>query len=238
MTVVACGHVDRTKILKWASESFDHLPIAKKGPERVPPVTRSSINVFPRDGDQAYVEMGFPGLDARNPDRQAAWLACGVIGAGTSSRLYQRVRENEGLVYTIFTYPQLYSDCGLIETHFSTESDKAETVIKHIAEELKRIKDEGLVDGELERAKRWVKGTLVRKLESTESRMYWLGEHFLMTGEVTPLGQVLEDFDKVTEDDIVRVSNELFKRNKLCVVLHAPGAQGKQIAKNIKTLDF
>jgi predicted Zn-dependent peptidase len=238
LTVVACGHVDKKKVLKWASESFDHLPRAKKAPERVPPVTHSSINVFPREGDQAYVEMGFPGLDAKNPDRHAVWLACGVIGAGTSSRLYQRIREDEGMVYTIYTYPQLFSDCGLIETHFSTESEKAETVIRHIAEELKRIKDEGLVDGELERAKRWVKGTLVRKLENTESRMYWLGEHYMMTGEVMPLGQILEDFDGVTAEDVVRVSNELFKRNKLCVVLHAPDAQGKQIAKNIKTLDF
>jgi predicted Zn-dependent peptidase len=182
--------------------------------------------------------MGFPGLDAKHPDRQAAWLACGVIGAGTSSRLYQRVREDEGLVYTIFTFPQMFSDCGLIETHFSTESEKAETVIRHIAEELKRMKDEGLVEGELERAKRWVKGTLVRKLENTESRMYWLGEHYMMTGEVMPLGKILEEFDKVTAEDVVRVSNELFKRNKLCVVLHAPETQGKQIAKNIKTLDF
>ena len=106
--------------------------------------------MFPREGDQAYVEMGFPGLDAKDPDRHAAWLACGVIGSGTSSRLYQRIREDEGMVYTIYTYPQLFSDCGLIETHFSTESDKAETVIMHIAEELKRLKDEGLVEGELE----------------------------------------------------------------------------------------
>jgi predicted Zn-dependent peptidase len=238
LTVVACGHVDKRQVLKWASTSFDHLEVAKKNPARIPPVTRSSINVFPREGDQAYVEMGFPGLDAKHPDRQAAWLACGVIGAGTSSRLYQRVREDEGLVYTIFTFPQMFSDCGLIETHFSTESEKAETVIRHIAEELKRMKDEGLVEGELERAKRWVKGTLVRKLENTESRMYWLGEHYMMTGEVMPLGKILEEFDKVTAEDVVRVSNELFKRNKLCVVLHAPETQGKQIAKNIKTLDF
>jgi predicted Zn-dependent peptidase len=238
LSVVACGHVERKKILRWASDSFDHLSVAKKMPSRTPPVTRSSINVFPREGDQAYVEMGFPGLDAKHPDRQAAWLVSGVVGAGTSSRLYQRIREDEGMVYTIFTFPQMFSDCGLIETHFSTESEKAETVIRHIAEELKRLKEEGLVEGELERAKRWVKGTMVRKLENTESRMYWLGEHYTQTGEVMPLGQVLEDFDKVTSDDVVRVSNELFKRNKLCVVLHAPGVQGKQIAKNIKTLDF
>ena len=238
LTVVACGNLEKKKVLKWATESFDHLPRAKKTPIRVPPVTRSSINVFPREGDQAYVEMGFPGLEAKHPDRHALWLACGVMGAGTSSRLYQRIREEEGMVYTVFMYPQLYSDCGLIETHFSTESVKAETVILHIAEELKRMKEEGLVDGELERAKRWVKGTLVRKLENTESRMYWLGEHYMMTGEVMPLGQILEDFDQVTAEDVVRVSNELFKRNKLCVVLHAPGTQGKQIAQNIKTLDF
>ena len=129
-------------------------------------------------------------------------------------------------------------DRPVCRLRISTESEKAETVIRHIAEELKRMKDEGLVEGELERAKRWVKGTLVRKLENTESRMYWLGEHYMMTGEVMPLGKILEEFDKVTAEDVVRVSNELFKRNKLCVVLHAPETQGKQIAKNIKTLDF
>jgi predicted Zn-dependent peptidase len=141
-------------------------------------------------------------------------------------------------VYSIYMYPQMYSDCGLIETYFSTESDKAETVVRHIAEELKMLKTEGLIEGELERAKRWVKGTLVRKLENTEQRMYWLGEHYMLTGKVEPLNQIMEDFEKVTEEEVVRVANELFKRNKLCVVLHASGSQGKQIAKNIKALDF
>jgi len=128
-----------------ASESFDHLP----GPRRHRNECRGHTffhQRIPREGDQAYVEMGFPGLEAKHPDRHALWLACGSWG-GDQLAVYQRIREEEGMVYTVYMYPQLYSDCGLIETHFSTESEKAETVILHIAEELERMKEEGLVEG-------------------------------------------------------------------------------------------
>lgn len=236
--IVATGNLSPRQVVEWASNNFDGIAQVKKPHPRSAPNYRSSIDLYPREGDQVYLEMGFPSLAANHPDRFAASLAAVVMGAGTSSRLYQRIREDEGLVYQIYMYPQAYSDCGLIETYFSSSIDNAEEVINLISQEIRRFKEEGLEDGELERAKRWIKGMFVRKFEGTENRMYWHSENYMLTGKVRSLAELIEDFEAVKEDDVVKAANELFKLKKLCMAIHAPEVEGKKLAKNVKSMEF
>ncbi|OPY31306.1 MAG: Peptidase M16 inactive domain protein [Methanomassiliicoccales archaeon PtaU1.Bin124] len=238
LTVVACGNLNPKQVLKWAAENFDDIGTAKGEVKRSTPRFRSSIDVYPKDGDQAYVELGVPAFGAKQQQRFAASLAAVILGAGTSSRLYQRIREEEGLVYTIYMSPAIYSDCGVIEGYFSSSVENAEKVIQLSAEEMRRFKNEGLEKGELERAKRWVKGVFLRKLESTENRMYWLGENHMLTGKVKSLQEMVEEFESITEEDVVKTANEVLKVKKLCMAIHAPEKEGKELAKNIRGIDF
>lgn len=238
LTIVACGNLNPKQVLKWASDKFDGVGTSKAETKRSIPRFRSSIDLYPKEGDQAYVEMGFPSFGAKHPERYAASLAAAVLGAGTSSRLYQRIREDEGLVYQIYMYPQTYSDCGLSEGYFSSSVENAEKVIRLMAEEMRRFKEEGLQEGELERAKRWIKGMFLRKLESTENRMYWLSENHMLTGKVRSLQELVAEFEHVTEEDVAKAANETFKVKKLCMAIHAPEKEGRELAKNIRGIDF
>jgi predicted Zn-dependent peptidase len=238
LTIVACGNLNPKQVLKWAADNFDGVGSVKTEVKRSTPKFRSSIDLYPKEGDQAYVEMGFPAFGAKHPERYAASLAAVVLGAGTSSRLYQRIREDAGLVYQIYMFPQTYSDCGMAEGYFSSSIENAEKVIKMMAEEMHRFKEDGLETGELDRAKRWIKGVFLRKLESTENRMYWLSENHMLTGKARPLTEQVEEFGKVTEDEVIKAANEMFKVKKLCMAIHAPEKEGKELAKNIRGIDF
>ncbi|MFA5312575.1 MAG: pitrilysin family protein, partial [Methanomassiliicoccales archaeon] len=236
--VVACGNIDEEQVNRWASTSFDGVPTTRDVRNRTPPRFHSAINVFPKEGDQSYMVMGFPSYAASHEDRHAASLAAAILGSGTSSRLYQRIREDEGLVYQIFMYPQTYSDCGVIETYFSSSVENAPRVVDLFSEELKRFKEEGLNKGELERVKRWVKGIFVRKLESSENRMYWLAESYTLTGEVRTIPEMIDEFNKVDEGSVMQAADDILKVNKLCVALHGPERESKKLAMDMKGMDF
>jgi predicted Zn-dependent peptidase len=236
--VVACGNIDVDQVNRWVSASFDGIPTSRATKKRTQPRFHSVINVFPKEGDQSYVDMGLPSYAASHENRHAASLVSAVLGAGTSSRLYQRIREEEGLVYQMYMYPQTYSDCGLIETYFSSSVENAPKVVDLFSEELKKFKEEGLNKGELERAKRWVKGLFVRKLESSENRMYWLMESYTLTGEAKTIMETIDEFNKVDEETVMQAANDLLKVSKLCVALHGPEKESKKLAMDMKGIDF
>jgi len=236
--VVACGNVKVGRVERWASETFDSHGRPGRGNERAPPSSRSLIETVPREGDQAYVGMGFPGVTAAHPDRYVQTLLSALLGAGTSSRLYQKVREDKGLAYSIYTLSQPFSDCGMFGVFFSTSSKNMEVVIRMVTSELLKIKAEGLGRDELTRAKRLIEGVLVRRLESSESKMFHLGEFFLLTGRAPTEADILAAFERVTEDDVIRVARELIDRQKLCIALHGPEKIAKKASKNIESMDF
>lgn len=236
--VVACGHVDAQDVVDWTERTFDHLPRAKRDKSRTPPEPKACTKVFPREGDQAYVELGFPGLPGRHPDRKALTLGCIILGGGTSSRLYQTVREDQGLVYHISTFPQSYTDCGIVDTFFSASIGKLDLVMRTLAKEIADFKEQGPSEEEVRRAKGWIKGMLVRKLEGTDSRLYWQGEHFLLNGEVADAERSLSEFELVGREDVIKAMNDVFQRRKMCVAMLAPKKEGEAAARRIQALDF
>ncbi len=238
MSVVACGNVSAEAVVSWTERTFDGLEKAKGGSARTPPAPKACTKVFPKEGDQAYVELGFPGLPGRHPDRKALTVACIILGGGTSSRLYQTVREDQGLVYHISTFPQSYTDCGIVDTFFSASIGKLDQVMRTLAKEISSFKDQGPTDEEVRRAKRWIKGMLVRKLEGTDSRLYWQGEHYMLNGELADAELTIAEFEKVGREDVMRVINETFQRKRMCAALLAPQKEGEAAARRMQSLDF
>ena len=238
MGVMACGNVASDDVLEWAERTFEDLPRAVVPHERCPPIPHACTKVFPRKGDQAYVEMGFPGLPGNHPDRKALTVACIIMGGGTASRLYQTVREDQGLVYHISMHPQSYTDCGIVDTFFSSSIGDTDQVMNTLADELARFKDQGPSPDEVARAKRWIKGMLVRKLEGTDSRLYWYGERYMVHGELANSEKALAGFERVSTEDVIRVSNEIFQRKRMCVALLAPEREGGMAARRMQSLDF
>lgn len=236
--IAACGDVKKENVVRWAEESFDDLISGKSTRNRIPPTPRSYVEILPRDGEQVYVGIGFPGYRASHPDRFAQTLMSAILGGGTSSRFYQEIREEKGLVYSIYTSSQPYSDCGIFGIFFSAKSSKAELVCKAIADELRKIKDCGLKRGELVRAKRYIKGLLVRKIEPTESRLFHLGEFYVMTEKLPTEAEIISQLEKVTEEDVKKTIEKIIVRDKMSVAIYGTTEKQNSTIESIECLEF
>ncbi len=238
MSVIASGNLDSEQVKDWASNSFDELVPIKAQRTRTPPIPHAIMKVFPRKDKQAYVGMGFPGVSSMDSTRFAQRLMTSVLGMGTSSRLFQEIRERQGLVYEIFAGSFSYTDCGAVGIFFNTSIKDQEKVIRTISSEIKKLKADGLQKDELDRAKRLLKGMYVRKLESTESRMVRLGEMFMSTGEAVPAEESIRRIDAVTEEEVINAAETTMLRNDLCIALHALNKESNECVKNLGDLEF
>jgi predicted Zn-dependent peptidase len=238
LTVVATGNVEANQVVNWASESFDDMPSSSQKLERRSPAFHPGVQLYPREGDQTYVALGFPGVPVSHPDRFVQSMLSVILGAGTSSRLYQKVREENGLVYSIYAMTHPFTDTGAFGIYFSTSSENSDKVFQLVASELKRLKEEGLESNELARAKRWLKGMIVRKLEPMENRMFFLGEQFLQTRSLLTEDQILQRLEAVTEQDIIRSANSTLNQGKMCVALHTSKEEGGRTVRLVESLDF
>lgn len=238
MAVVAVGNVDMDQVMDWASRAFDGLDPQVRSKKREPPVPQVQFRVYPREDKQAYVGMGFPGLSAHDPERFAQRMLASVLGMGTSSRLFQEIRERSGLVYEIYASSANYTDCGSLSVFYNTAVKDQEKVARLVANEIGRLKTEGLEKDELRRSKNLLKGAYVRRLESTEARMVRLGEMFMSSGEVLAPEETLRRMDDVTEESVLKAAERLLVREKLAIAMHAPGKESETQARRLSDLDF
>jgi len=236
IVVVACGAVSPERVLEWSRETMDLLEPEGGKMSREPPESRAGLKVYERAGEQTYVGMAFPAYHASHRSRYAEKVLETILGSGMSSRLFQRVREEEGLVYSIYTHASFFSDCGNLGVFFSTGEEETGTVLKVVAEEIARLKREGLKEGELLRAKRLSHGEFVRKLESTDQRLFRLGGLYSLTGRAPTVEETVRELEAVDEEEVMSVAEELLVPSRMCLSVYARKDVGERIEWS--SLDF
>ncbi len=234
MVIAACGALESEEVVDWANRSLNTLDASGEEQRRTVPSDRSSVKVFPREGDNTYVGMGFPGYPADAEEKYSQKLLEVVLGSGMSSRLFQRVREREGLTYSIYCHSRTFSDCGLLGIFFSSSSQNLDSVLKGIGEEIHTLKSDGLLTRELDRAKRLVRGTSIRKLESSKNRMFRLGKIYALTGELTTIGESLTRIEEVTEEDIIEVADELLLPDAMSAAVYTDAEIDEGVFHSLK----
>ncbi len=168
-----------------------------------------------KDTEQLHVCIGFNGVE-HGDDRLYSLLAVNnVLGGGMSSRLFQKIREEKGLVYSIYSYPSSYKKAGLFTVYAAMSPGQLKTVTKLIAEEINKLQDEGLSDAELAKSKEQLKGGYILGLESTGSRMHSLGKSELLLGEIFTPDEVLAKIDAVTEESVKEVIESVFVLDRM-----------------------
>jgi predicted Zn-dependent peptidase len=172
--------------------------------------------------EQAHVSMGLKGLALGHKDRYAAHMLNSVLGGNVSSRLFQEVREKRGLAYSIYSYLSAFSDGGTITIYAATRPREAGRVVELVCKEIRRLRTAGVGRLELERAKNQMKGSLMLSLESSHSRMSKLAKDELYLGRHQSLEEILAEIDRVSEDQVLRLSRELFDFTCLSVVALGP----------------
>jgi len=229
LAVIACGAVEPKEAMRWAEKNFDPVGAGKKVIRKPPMRTGSSYKFYSRKGDHTYTGMGFHAYPADHPDRTALRLLTAILGAGMSSRLFQKIREEKALVYSVFATVDQNTDAGSMVTYMSSTEENVMPAITTAAEVLRGIRNEGLAKGELDRARNLLKGATVRRMESTRSRLHRMAMTFMITGKAEPFTKDLDELDKVTEDDVMRVAQDVISSKKLNIAVY--GKKTKELSE-------
>lgn len=189
-----------------------------------------------KDTEQSHLAMGFHGISRNHPDKHALRLAHIILGANSSSRLFNEVREKRGLAYEIGTMVKHLNDTGSFIVHAGVDNAKVEDALKLVMQQLARMKRVPVSNGELQRAREFYLGQLMLAMEDTLDQMFWIGESTATLDRVFTLEEVVRQVNKVSPADIRRICSEVFCRRHLNLALIGP--QGKRWGCIEKLLDL
>ena len=184
-----------------------------------PPEPKMFREVLRRPSEQVHILVGFPSINFRDPHRFEAIVVDTLLGGGLTSRLYQEVREERGLVYSIFSQLTTFADTGLETIYAGTEAKHAPTVIEIILRELKRLKKNGIKKVDLDLFKTQVKGSILLGADDVESRMNSLAVNEMMFGRYRSVDEVVRDVEKVTLDSVHEFIETKFRPNDPSILL-------------------
>jgi predicted Zn-dependent peptidase len=222
IVVAVAGNVEHGRVVDLFAARFDGFlrrPVPRDG---VPPVLTPGLDMIHKPLEQVHLVAGFPGLHQGAPERYALYLLNDVLGGGMSSRLFQEVRERQGLVYSIYSGTQAYRDAGVLYISAATDSQNFSKVLKSILKELRALKKDGISADELRRAKDHLKGSLMLSLESTSSRMTRLAKQELSFGAFFSLDQMLGAIDQVGEEEVQSLIHRLLDEDQLALLTLGP----------------
>jgi predicted Zn-dependent peptidase len=178
-----------------------------------------------RRTEQAHICLGTNGLPRTDPDRFAFLIVNTALGGGMSSRLFQKIREERGLAYSVYSYHSQYTEAGLFTAYAGTTPARAHEVVGLLRREMGEVGDGRLTSQEFERAKGHVKGSLVLSLEDPGGRMSRLGKSEIAHGEILTVDQTLRRIEAVTLADARRVAERVLSQPMTLTVL-GPFAAG------------
>jgi predicted Zn-dependent peptidase len=163
------------------------------------------LSVLTRATEQAHIAVGFRAFDQDDDDRYALAVVDHVLGGGMSSRLFQEIREERGLAYSVFSYRSLFEGTGALAVYAGTAPARTKEVLGLIDSEIDRMVEHGVTERELAMTKTHLRGSLALALEDSGARMSRLGRSQLVHGSVPPLDEVDDLLNAVTLDDVDRV---------------------------------
>jgi len=217
MVVAASGGLDHGTLLRLVRKAFgdrltgDVAPAGLRAAVK-PPASLSRVLQEDRETEQTNLVLGTTGLPREDPRRFALSVLSAALGGGMSSRLFQTVREERGLAYSVYSYASSHADTGQLGVYAGCAANKVGEVLDLVRTELADVAEHGLRDEEVRRSKGNLRGQMVLGLEDTGSRMTRLGKAELVHGEALTPEQVLARIDAVTPEDVREVAADVLTR--------------------------
>jgi predicted Zn-dependent peptidase len=224
MVVSIAGNIDAARAVAAVERAFARLPVGALAcclPSQ-PPLPGPALLLQSDDSEQGNFCLGFPGLAQNDPDRRAMQVFDTVIGGGMSSRLFQEIREELGLAYSVGSYSREHHDAGKWVIYGSVEPDKLHQCLATVMRELRSALADGITDDELQRIKEQVKGGILLSLEDTWSVAARNGSHELRYGRVIPVEQVVAEVEAVTREDVLRVAQRVLREEAMHLAVIGP----------------
>jgi predicted Zn-dependent peptidase len=184
-----------------------------------------------KTSEQAHVSMAVRGLPHEHPDRYALDLLSVILGEGMSSRLVMELRERRGLCYDVHSYTSHFQDAGSFAVYAGVDPSRAPETVEALIAELARLRDEGVPEDELSRAKELAKGRLLLRMEDTRAVSGWLGGQELLLGRVRTVDEVVASIDGVTSSDVQRVARDVLVGDQLNLAVVGPFRSDKRFLR-------
>ena len=210
MAVVAAGNLDHDRMVDAFEGSLGGLDEGERPVREAPSPESQPLVVQGSDIEQVHVELGWRGIDHYDDDRYALSVLNQVIGGGMASRLFQQVREERGLCYTVYSWASTSQDAGSAGIYAATNPSRLRELLGVLDDEIAKLLAGGVTEAELSLAQGCLDGSLVLGLESSEARMERLGWALSHRDEVVPIDEELARIHAITVDDCARVAERVF----------------------------
>jgi predicted Zn-dependent peptidase len=222
MVFTAAGNLEHESFVAQVERAFSSLSASSsvKMPRGEAPVAKPHITLRnKRSLEQVQMCLAVPGLPVAHEDRYTAFLLNSILGGGMSSRLFQSVREERGLAYSIYSETNPFRDTGSMAVYAGCATERTKEVLELTLAELTRMKREPVGEDELKRAKDQIKSNMVLGMESSSSRMSNLARQQMYYGRFFSAEEILAEVDRVSSEDVLRLAGELFQSERLALAL-------------------
>jgi len=223
IVVSVVGNFDKEYVINQITKVFSNYNVSNSNKiTSVKPTFSPKHTHKEKNTEQAHLCIGFNGLELGNKHMYSLLVLNNIFGGAMSSRLFQKIREEKGLAYSVFSYPSSYTDCGLLSIYAGMKPSQLDYVIELILEEIEGIKKDGITEEELHDSKEQIKGNYILGLESTSGRMNSIGKSELLLDKIYSPKEIIQLIDNVTMEDINYLIGLLFNNDKMGSAIIGP----------------
>lgn len=222
MVIAVAGNVEHRAVVALVRRALTRSGLVDGRPPRrvpAPRATAARATVVGEDTEQANIVLGTRGISRFDERRFTAGVLSAALGGGMSSRLFQRIREERGLAYSVYTFTGSYTDAGQFGVYAGCQPGKADEVLALIDTELAAVAGGGLTEAEVQRGKGQMCGGVVLGLEDSGSRMSRIGKSELVYGDILGVDDVIARIDAVSTDDVAELADDLLHRPRSLAVV-------------------
>jgi predicted Zn-dependent peptidase len=218
--ICAAGNLKHEQFVELVVRHFQHMKPVKNGfhspqPEIVPRIIMRNKKSL----EQVQICVGVPSHPIAHEQRHASYILNTLLGGGMSSRLFQNIRERQGLAYAIYSDLNPYRDTGCLSVYAGTSRESAAKVVQCIVSEFRNLKSEPVPAEELRRSKDQLKGSLMLSLESSMARMSNLARQEMYFDHFYGMDELLEKIESVTAEELQALANEFFHTDSVAVTV-------------------
>lgn len=218
--VSAAGHLKHEQFVKLVAGHFEGMkPGKNKFRSPLPKIMPKIVLRNKKSLEQVQICMGVPSYPIAHEERHASYVLNTLLGGGMSSRLFQNIRERQGLAYAIYSDLNPYRDTGCLSVNAGTSRETAGKVVRSIVAEFHKLKSELVPAEELRRAKDQLKGSLMLSLESSTARMSNLARQEMYFDRFFSMDEMMRKIEKVTSEQLKRISEEFFRPEAIAVTI-------------------
>jgi predicted Zn-dependent peptidase len=228
VVVAAAGDISHAEIVALAERAFGTGEASHSSFSAAPalPAGERVLSVR-RDTTQAQLCLGLPGLRRDDPEAWTLEVLNAIVGDGMSSRLFQSVREEKGLAYDVSSYIVDYADAGAFVVSAGVDPGKIGPAVSAILDELARVRDVAVPEGEMALSKAYLAGRLELRMEETRHVASWLGGQEALHDRVLTLEEALAELEAVTSEGVQRLAGRLVREDALRLAVVAPPRRGR-----------